>query len=66
MKTHSLEEDPPTQVIVWSAYCLRCQAYLAQWPNGAMVEAAGRLHVEQTGHERFLLGYEIWPNKEGK
>ena len=42
----------------WRAHCAGCGAILADWPNGAMVEAAGRLHLQANpSHGSVTIGH---------
>jgi hypothetical protein len=53
----------------WLAYCRECNGMvehcgeLVCWENGSMVEAAAKIHAEETGHH-IIVGYEIIPKHE--
>lgn len=42
----------------WTAYCTTCKQTLYEVPNGNMVEAAGKIHAKETGHD-VIVGLRV-------
>lgn len=40
----------------WVVYCITCNKELNKAPNGAMMEAAARMHKKENGKHTVILG----------
>lgn len=57
--TEELKKEIITEMqagdLVWTVYCFDCEKVIDKAVNGALMEAAAKIHAYKTGH-RVILG----------